>query len=71
MKCVRGYDIEVLRSGAGYYIGTRDDIGLPNCRISNQYAKNSKDAEDLPMDRQNNMENCYCNGGRGCFRECC
>ena len=29
--------LQVLRSNAGYYIGTLDDVGSPFCRLSTQY----------------------------------
>ena len=67
-KCIKGYEIQVLRSAAGYYIGTLDEDGLPNCRISTQYAKTAEEAKDLAPDRQFGCtENEWCNGGKGCF----
>jgi len=73
MKCIKGYEVEALRSNRGWYLGTcgygedgSDDIG-PRCRISNEYAPTSKEAEKLLLNRQHADENCLCNGGRGCF----
>ena len=67
-KCKKGYEIQTLRSAAGWYLGTLDEEGFPNCRISTQYAKTAEDAEKLLMDRQTNCgENEFCNGGNGCF----
>ena len=64
LKCRKGYYVEVLRSPAGLYIGTKDEEGLPNCRISG-YAER---VTDLIPDRQTScIENEYCNGGMGCF----
>ena len=68
MKCKKGFEIIACRSAAGYYLGTVDEIGCPNCRISTAYAKTAEEAERLPMDRQTNcIENEFCNGGKGCF----
>ena len=64
--CRRGYEIQVLRSGAGYYLGTVDEEGFPNCRISSGYAKTRELAENLLPDRVC-MENTFCNGGEGCY----
>lgn len=67
MKCIKGYEVEPHRSGAGYFMGTVDEFGAPNCRIS-QYAKTAKDAMSLPLDRQNCSENNFCNGCGSCFK---
>ena len=68
MKCIKGYEVQPLKSGAGWYLGTLDEEGLPNCRISTRYAKTKEEAEELPADRQTNcIENEWCNGGCGCF----
>ena len=68
MKCKKGYDVKPLKSAAGYYIGTLDPEGFPNCRISSGYAESEEEAVMLSLDRQIGcMENEFCNGGRGCF----
>ena len=68
MKCKKGYDVKPLKSAAGYYIGTLDPKGFPNCRISSGYAKTEEEAVMLPLDRQIGcMENEFCNEGKGCF----
>lgn len=68
MKCRRGYEIMPLKSAAGYYLGTVDGKGFPNCRISRSYAETKSGAYLLPMDRQVGcIENEHCNGGKGCF----
>jgi hypothetical protein len=70
MKCKKGYEVEILSSPAGYYLGTTDEDGLPNCRISTQYTKKQEDAHQLVADRQHNcIENEFCNGGTGCFKK--
>lgn len=66
MKCVKGYEVEPQRSAAGYYMGTVDEEGLPNCRISSRYAKTREDAKKLPLDRQGAEENRFCNGCGNC-----
>ena len=68
MKCKRGFDVKPIRSAAGYYIGTLDNEGFPNCRISSEYAETEESAVMLPLDRQIGcMENEFCNEGKGCF----
>ena len=67
MKCKKGFDIQVWSSAVGYYLGTKDENGMPNCRISD-YAETKDQAEKMEMTRQFNcIENEYCNGGSGCF----
>lgn len=68
MKCKKGYEVKPMKSAAGWYLGTRDEEGFPNCRISTRYAATEEDCRQLLMDRQTNCsENEFCNGGRGCF----
>lgn len=68
MKCKKGYEVKKLKSAAGWYIGTVDEDGFPNCRISSGYARDEKSADYLVCDRQVGcIENEYCNGGKGCF----
>ena len=69
LKCKKGYTVEPQRSAAGYYMGTKDEEGFPNCRISNGYAKTAEDATKLLLDRQDSMENQFCHGGCGCCVE--
>lgn len=66
LKCVKGLVVEPQRSAAGYYMGTVDEEGFPNCRISNGYAKTREGAAKLLLDRQNADENRFCSGGCGC-----
>ena len=69
MKCKKGYEVEVLNSAAGFYLGTKDDEGFPNCRIS-AHSQSRELAEYLIPNRQTNcIENEFCNGGRGCFND--
>ena len=65
MKCRRGYEIQVLQSGAGYYLGTFGEDG-PQCRISTGYAKTRELAEKNLIPDRVCMENMFCNGGMGC-----
>mgnify|MGYP006974622651 CR=1 FL=1 len=68
MKCKKGYNVKPLKSAAGYYIGTLDNVGFPNCRISSGYAGSEEEAVMLPLDRQIGcIENEFCNEGKGCF----
>lgn len=66
MKCAKGYEIKPLKSAAGWYLGTLDMEGFPNCRLSSNYAQTEEDAKHLFMDRQMASENEFCNGGCGC-----
>lgn len=40
-QCLRYFgeerELQVLRSNAGYYLGTRDDLGCPNSRDSGYF----------------------------------
>lgn len=68
MKCKKGYEVRKLKSPAGWYIGTLDEEGYPNCRISTCYAKDEESAQYLVCDRQVScIENLWCNEGIGCF----
>lgn len=66
-KCRMGYEIKVLKSPAGYYIGTVDEDGCPNCRLSEGYSKTAEGCKDLVGDRGYAMEVQFCNGGMGCL----
>lgn len=66
MKCKKGYEIQCMKSPAGYYLGTRDDEGFPNCRISGYFNK------EVPvniayMDRMDAMENQFCHDYSNCI----
>ena len=70
LVCRKGFAIQACKSAAGWYLGTVDDQGFPNCRISTGYASTESDAANLEMDRQTGcIENEYCNQGLGCFKE--
>lgn len=66
-KCTRGYEIQVLKSNAGYYLGTIDEDGFPNCRVSSSYAKTREIAEKQLIPNRVCEENLFCNGFCGCF----
>lgn len=66
MKCKKGYEIQVLRSGAGYYLGTVDELGFPNCRVSIDYARTREEAEKYLIPDRVCEENLFCNGYTGC-----
>ena len=67
MKCVKGYEVTPQRSACGYYMGTVDEEGFPNCRLTTGYAKDAKSAQSLLLDRQCADENVFCNGCGSCF----
>lgn len=66
-KCTRGYEIRVMKSAAGYYLGTVDECGFPNCRVSSSYAKTEEMAEKQLIPDRVCEENMFCNGFCGCF----
>lgn len=63
-KCKQGATLTIMKSNAGYYIGTEDECGLPNCRMSG-YAKNKEELKDVLL--RDCVENNYCNEGKGCI----
>lgn len=66
MRCIKGHKIEILKSGAGYYVGTRED-GFPYCRLSD-YRQEPGELDDYNYSRIfYAMENQYCNGCRNCL----
>lgn len=68
MQCKKGFEIQPMHSPMGYYMGTVDEQGFPNCRVSTRYAKTQEEALKLPLDRQSGcIENEFCNNGSGCF----
>lgn len=73
MKCSQGYEIKVLKSNAGYYLGTVSEEGLPNCRLSEEYYPN-EDAAKNALDNgfyteRESVENLYCNGFISCVED--
>ena len=68
-KCTKGHEIKVMRSYAGYYLGTSaPEDGCPYCRVSSNYAKTEELARTtLTPDRQWCSENAFCNKGCGCI----
>lgn len=59
--CKKGYEVRPQKSAAGYYMGTVDGDGCPNCRLTTQYSKDKNGAYQLPLDRQAATENRFCN----------
>lgn len=67
MFCKKGFKVTVLKSGAGYFLGTVCENNEPNCRISSKYAKTASEALALEADRQYGcIENEHCNEHQGC-----
>lgn len=64
MECVKGYNLEILRSNAGYYIGTLDEENMPNCRMTEGYAKTRKDV--LSLKPRHSFEIQHCSNGNLC-----
>lgn len=68
MICKKGYDVRVLSSRAGWYVGTLDEEGMPKCRISG-YSDKFMAVEEFALTRMNNcMENEWCNETGNCFK---
>lgn len=68
VTCRKGYEIKVLSSCAGYYLGTVTKDGVPYCRCSTGYTATREEAEKyLHIDRYDSMENEFCNEGKGCL----
>lgn len=66
MKCKKGYELQCMKSPAGYYIGTRDNEGFPNCRISGYFKEPVEPAIHL-LNRMDAMENQFCHGYSSCL----
>ena len=67
MVCVRGKEIGVYQSPAGWYQGTYEE-GCPFCRLTS-YASSEEKAKKLPLSRQSALENSFCNGCGSCIVE--
>ena len=69
--CVAGKEIQVVKSYAGYYIGTWEDG--PNCRLSVEYFKSEEEAEEALKNGRFTPriceENLFCAGGKCLQRE--
>lgn len=70
MKCIKGKEIQVLRSAAGYYIGCYDEDG-PCCRISGYYSdkERAETALEKKLFFRDAEEISFCNKGWGCIPE--
>ena len=66
-KCTRGYKFKVLTTPAGIYVGTVDEDGIPNCRVTG-YFSTTKELENAPLQFRYCSENDFCHGGKGCLR---
>lgn len=69
MKCIRGYEVKIMNSAAGYYIGTLDDEGFPMCRISSYYKtqESAQKALDKCTFHRFAEEINFCNHGCDCI----
>jgi|GEM_PF-2910290 len=68
LKCNKGYEVKVLKSGAGYYVGTYAPQEGPNCRISGYFKSPTElTVGDLLLAcTRICSENEFCNDGCGC-----
>lgn len=67
MKCVKGKEIQVHKTPAGYYIGVWDEDG-PRCRISGYYR--TKEAAEKALENKTFYPDegcCLCPGIWDCF----
>ena len=69
MKCAQQYELKVLKSAAGFFIGTADEDGSVNCRISHDYFDTKEEAQKALntrsfKTRMTAIENQFC------FRSC-
>ena len=72
-KCVKGLEVKVLKSNAGYYIGTTKEdeefcCEMPNCRLSSYYKDEKtaqKELEEKKFIEREAPENVWCSGGWG------
>lgn len=71
MKCVKGLEIRVLNSHAGYYIGTINQECFPNCRLSQEYYKKKEEAQTALDNHTFTLRTCtenqFC-APNGCFK---
>ena len=68
MKCIKGYEIEPMKSAAGWYMGTRTEDGCPNCRVTSKYYRTADEAIDnMKKDYRYAEENNFCSRGRVCY----
>ena len=70
MKCVKGLEVCVLNSPAGYYVGTIDQECFPNCRLSQEYYKKKEEAQTALNNRTFTLRTCIENqfcAPNGCF----
>jgi len=72
MKCIKGKELGVHKSNAGFYIGVVDEEG-PLCRISEEYYETRELAELLLKSNafvvRDCIENNFCNGEKSCLRK--
>ncbi len=63
-SCVNSREVKVLRSNAGYYIGTIEE-GFPYCRISGYFSSKEEAQSRLRAGfiAREAMEVNFCNGG--------
>ena len=69
MKCIKGYEVKVMTSEAGCYIGTHDEEGFPMCRISSYYKtqESAQKALDKCAFHRFAEEINFCNHGYDCI----
>lgn len=70
MKCIKGKEISVHHSRAGWYIGCWDEEG-PYCRISGYYGSKEEAERHLELRSfwREADEIWFCNRGHGCLPE--
>lgn len=74
MKCVRNSEVKIMKSGAGYYLGTEffdryTNAMLPWCRLSEQYWRTAEEAQKALL--ENDFTERKCIENIFCLKSCC
>lgn len=71
MYCTKGFEISVIESSSGFYIGTLTRDGQRKCRLSKFYFMTREDAQKaivaMHFDQLINPHNLTCSNGRPCL----
>lgn len=70
MICVKGLELKVCKTPAGFCIGTTDEDGLPNCQLSQNFFDTTEKAQKALDDNSfipaMSDANRFCSGGKAC-----
>lgn len=68
-KCTKQHEMKVMKSNAGYYIGTteeEDGVAYPYCRAT-YYAPTEEVLKEMEYEERDCAENNFCNKCKGCL----